>query len=208
MKANFIIGKRQIILASLVVVLGAAVYLNWQFAGKDKIATTNADGSSIQDSIDVLSPDGEPAEDITSKANTSSKEDTEKHLGDALLVDSKTISADDYFAKAKLTKTKTRDEAIQTMATILNDDKLKEEDKKKVTDTAISLTNTMEVESRIENLIKAKGFEDCVVYLTNNKASVVVRTDGLNADLATQIKNIVLAEGQVQAENIGITEIN
>ena len=30
MKANFILGKKQVILAALVLILGAAVYLNWQ----------------------------------------------------------------------------------------------------------------------------------------------------------------------------------
>lgn len=259
MRANFIIGKRQIILASLVVVLGAAVYLNWQFAGKDIDIT---DTEQTSGTIDVLAGDdtGDTAKldeqgtalidneanadevvneatDLTDKKDTekedknakkSSKEDkntdktdktdkatektnstpdTEKHLGDSLLVGSTAISADDYFAKAKLTKVKTRDESIETIATILNDEKLKEEDKQKATDTAISLTNTMEVESRIENLIKSKGFEECIVYLNNDSASVVVKTEGLNADLATQIKNIVLAEGQVLAENISIMEL-
>ena len=32
MKANVIIGKKQIIITSLVLILGAAIYLNWQFA--------------------------------------------------------------------------------------------------------------------------------------------------------------------------------
>ena len=36
MKANFVIGKKQIILAALVVVLGGAVYVNYLYADKDK----------------------------------------------------------------------------------------------------------------------------------------------------------------------------
>ena len=38
MKANVILGKKQIVIAALVLILGAAVYLNWQFA--DIPATT------------------------------------------------------------------------------------------------------------------------------------------------------------------------
>lgn len=223
MRANFIIGKRQIILASLVVVLGAAVYLNWQFAGNDKISLTDTQQTSGE--VSVLETDAntptDGTEEVVKKEDESKKEEKdtekktektnsgeqEKHLGDSLLVSSTAISADDYFAKAKLTKVKTRDEAIETISTILNDEKLKEEDKKGATDTAISLTNTMEVESKIENLIKSKGFEECIVYLGADTANVVVKTEGLNADLATQIKNIVLAEGQVLAENISITEL-
>ncbi|MFR1479586.1 MAG: hypothetical protein ACLSB9_29800 [Hydrogeniiclostridium mannosilyticum] len=35
-------GKRQLILAALVVALGTAVYLNWQFTGNDDLLATNA----------------------------------------------------------------------------------------------------------------------------------------------------------------------
>ena len=34
------IGKRQLVLAALVVALGAAVYLNWQFSGDNQLLTT------------------------------------------------------------------------------------------------------------------------------------------------------------------------
>ena len=40
---NMIVGKKQIVLASLVVALGVAVYLNYQFAGQDlDLVTANA----------------------------------------------------------------------------------------------------------------------------------------------------------------------
>ena len=35
------IGKRQLVLAALVVALGAAVYLNWQFSGDNQLLATN-----------------------------------------------------------------------------------------------------------------------------------------------------------------------
>ena len=40
---NMIVGKKQLVLASLVVALGVAVYLNYQFAGEDlDLVTANA----------------------------------------------------------------------------------------------------------------------------------------------------------------------
>ena len=39
---NMIVGKKQIVLASLVAALGVAVYLNYQFAGEDlELVTAN-----------------------------------------------------------------------------------------------------------------------------------------------------------------------
>ena len=40
---NMIVGKKPLVLASLVVALGVAVYLNYQFAGEDlDLVTVNA----------------------------------------------------------------------------------------------------------------------------------------------------------------------
>ena len=49
---NMIVGKKQIVLASLVVALGVAVYLNYQFAGEDLdlvTANTTAEEISVED---------------------------------------------------------------------------------------------------------------------------------------------------------------
>ena len=46
-----------------------------------------------------------------------------------------------------------------------------------------------------------------MAYLTDNSASVVVKSEGLTQEQATQIKNIVVAEGKIKGENISITEI-
>ena len=35
-------GKKQLVLASLVLALGAAVYLNWQFAGTNKLPISDS----------------------------------------------------------------------------------------------------------------------------------------------------------------------
>ena len=47
------IGKRQLVLAALVVALGAAVYLNWQFSGDNQLMVADAA---------ALSPTGETSE--------------------------------------------------------------------------------------------------------------------------------------------------
>ena len=84
---------------------------------------------------------------------------------------------------------------------------MSEADKKQASEKAVALTEVIEAESRIENLIKAKGFEECVVYITTDSANVVVKSEGLDQDQATQIKNIVVAEGSIKGENVTITEV-
>ena len=72
---------------------------------------------------------------------------------------------------------------------------------------AVSLSQLSESESKIESLIKAQGFEDCVVYLDGETASIVVKSEGLAVEQAAQIKDILLTEVTIPAENIRIFEV-
>lgn len=225
MKANFILGKKQIILASLVLVLGVAVYLNWSFAKNGEefepmnAETTNETKGIVEETIgltDEETPvvadegDTDAVADKSVDADVVKQDDASnvKHLGEAQLVSAKMIVDENYFVKAKLARTRARDEAIATISTILEDEKLTEADKKLATEKAISITDIIEAESKIENLVKAKGYEECMVYISENSATVVVKTSGLDQAGATQIKNIVVNEGLVKGENVSITEIN
>lgn len=219
MKANFILGKKQIILASLVMILGMAVYLNWTFAnGNEKLEYTSklmvetAEETAV-DPAEENHPNllvyGEEALDNNEESIVANEEEKvkTKNLGDSLLVNAKTVTDNNYFALARLSRTKSRDEAMETISTVLNNEKLTQADKKDVSAKAMAITQTIESETRIENLVKAKGFEECIVYINNDGASVVVKTQGLDQEKATQIKNIVCAEGNVKGEKVSITEI-
>ena len=72
---------------------------------------------------------------------------------------------------------------------------------------AAEVANLIEHEGTIESLIKSQGFSDCVVYLDGNTAKVVVRTDGLDASGAAMIKETILEEVSIPAENIRIFEV-
>lgn len=177
MNLNMILGKKQIILASLVVILGIAVYLNWQYA------------KSGEDFA------------VTGKLNNTSS----KNIGDAQFVDNNTTK--DYFAKANLDKQQARDKSIETVTNILKDANLSKEEKDQATKEASVITKNMEIETTSENLIKAKGFEQCIVYLDSDKANVVVKTEGLISEQAAQIKEIILSQSKIKAENLTITEV-
>lgn len=213
MKANVILGKKQIVIAALVLILGAAVYLNWQFAdvpvaptgGEVSGNTMEGTASDTGGEESLTETNGETQQGGASEV--SAEPSGEKVLGEASFVNAQVLSGDAYFASARLARSKARDEAIATISAVLGDDALTEDDKKEASAKAMSITDAIEAESRIENLIKAKGFADCMVYITEQSASVVVKSDGLTQDQATQIKNIVVSEGSMKGENISITEI-
>ena len=193
---NMIVGKKQIVLASLVVALGVAVYLNYQFAGQDlDLVTANA-GTTQEISV---------------------QEEERENYGDAQFVDSKEISRDtemsavqndsEYFSQARLTRTKTRDEAAAALQVMLSDSALAQEQKEELTAQASAMAMSIETEGRIENLIKAKGFEECMVYCSDEKVDVIVKSSERKEGEVVQIRDIILDETRVPVENISIVPV-
>lgn len=187
---NMIIGKKQIVLASLVAALGVAVYLNYQFATVD-------------------------GEYIASSGNETVIVE-EENYGDATFVDTKTaienqLSAvsvsNEYFSEAKLTRSKSRDEAVEALKTMLSDEQLTLEQKSALTQQATDFAQSIEVEGKIENLLKAKGFSDCMVYYAEDKVDVILKSSDLLEEQVTQIRDIILEETDVAVQDISIVPI-
>ena len=133
-KPTMIIGKKQIALAGLTLMLGVVVYANYALSSKSgEIKTTD-------------------------KVETRSV-----NYGDAQLVNGE--PTEDYFAQARIDKMKSRDEAVQTLQLIMTGGDATEEEKQTASEQASTVSGLIESESKIESLIKAAGFEDCVVYL-------------------------------------------
>jgi stage III sporulation protein AH len=113
-----------------------------------------------------------------------------------------------FFVEAKLSRQVARDEAVETLAFILADANLTNDQRTTLALRAADLAQSIEAEGKIENLIRAKGFADVMVYYDTQRADVMVRTAGLVAEDVMKIKDIVLNETDIGVEHISIIEIN
>ena len=129
------------------------------------------------------------------------------NYGETELVNADVSAVSDYFAQARLDKMNGRDEAVQTLQTIIGGGDISESEMVVNALDAVQVSKLIESEGNIESLVRAQGFEDCVAYLDGETAKVVVKTDGLNKSQAASIKDIILGETQVPAENIRIFEV-
>ena len=186
-KPTMIIGRKQIVLSALTLVLGAAVYLNYVLAG----------GNGLVPADLTAGPAG---------ADTAAEAEDLAGYGTAEMV-SATPSKADYFAQARLDKQTSRDYAVQTLQSIIGGGDLSNDEMVTNALDAVSISRQMQSESVIESLILSQGFRDCVVYLDGSSAKVVVESDGLDAAQAAAIKEIILAESDVPAEGIRILEV-
>lgn len=177
-KLNFNVKKKHIAVASMMIMLSAAVYVNYLYAAGD-IENFVAADKNYGDSILV---EGSAKEEITDTAS--------------------------YFSEARVSRQQSRDEAVATIENLYG---VAEEDSEQVSalaEKAGEIAANMELETKIESMIKAKGFDECIVYISGEYADVMVQTDGLLPTEAAVIKEAIVQQTSVPVENISIVEVN
>lgn len=200
-------SKRQLTLLTLVVALGVAVYLNWEYARTDtpfalqpaQETAADADGAVLDELAQEAGAEAQPVLEAL----------PDKNYGEAQLVSAGTASGDEYFEQARLTRTKTRDEALDTLQKTLQDTHLSDGEKEQLTQDLTKVISDITLESEIENLVKAKGFADCVAFLDGEAISLAVKTtsEGLSAEEVAQLRDIILGKADVAAQDISIVEV-
>ncbi len=177
-KWNFAVKKKHIAVASMMLMLSAAVYINYLYAAGDIESFMEA-GKNYGDSILV---DNNADEEITDVAS--------------------------YFSEARLSRQQSRDEAVATIENLYGIAEDGSEDVSVLAQKAGEIAANVELENKIESLIKAKGFKECIVYISGEYADVMVETEGLLPTEAAVIKEAIIQETSVPVENISIVEIN
>ncbi|MDR1565189.1 MAG: SpoIIIAH-like family protein [Oscillospiraceae bacterium] len=184
--------KRYLVLTGLVVALGLAVYANWQMSPETKSLKPGSENVASEASKNL----GDAQ--FVNAGNTESAIETQSANAEA--------SADDYFASARLSRQSSRDEAGDTIKEILNKASLTEADKSEAVKKSVELAANIDNENKIESLIKAKGFKDCLAIINGEQVTVVVKSEGLLANEVSMIKDIIVNQTKIPAGNIKIIE--
>lgn len=183
-RINLIIGKKQIILAGATVLLGVAVYANYLHSVTDN-EVPQYDAAGNYGDVQFVS---------------SSVTDTKE-------INVSSTDSDEYFAKARLDKQQSRDEAVEVLQSFYFGGDSTEEELAVIAQDVIDVGNYIETETKVENLLKAQGFTEALCYLSDSSANVIVKTSGLDNAQAAQIKSTLLGEIAIPVENITILEI-
>ncbi|MCM1334578.1 MAG: SpoIIIAH-like family protein [Bacteroides sp.] len=184
-RINLIIGKKQLILAGLTVLLGAAVYVNYLYS----------------------SPTPETGESERETANYGDVRFVSSELGDDPAISVSSTDSDAYFAQARLDKQQSRDETVEMLRSFYFGGDSTGDELAVIAQNVAEVGNYMETETKVENLLKAQGFSEALCYLSDTSANVIVKTQGLDTAQAAQIKSTLLGEIAVPVENITIVEI-
>ena len=186
-------GRRQLVLAALVVALGAAVYLNWMLSGNNQLSATDAvvSGRELGQTLLVNGSGPENSSGLSSGASASS---------------AVSASAADSFNSVRLSRQKTRDSAVELLTKVLKDAQESDAAKKEAVTQAASIAQNSLKENSIESLIKAKGFTDCLAFIENGECSIVVKAKASSQEDAIVIKDIVTGQTGLPFDKIKIIQ--
>lgn len=114
------------------------------------------------------------------------------------------ITEETFFQGFRSDRESVRQEAYVYLDSIIASENSSAEAKAAAEAQKLAIVTNMENELMLEGLIKAKGFEDCVVSITASNINVVVMSEELTSDQLTQIISIIVDETDYSPGNVKI----
>ena len=195
------IRKRGAVYGVIGLMLCVAVYLNWSYFQSPEELTI-ANQAMEEDSEATGSVYGEVT--AVDKETTDAAGSGETDSGDQAA----SGTANDYFAQARLSRQTARDEALSMLKETVASETATEDAKKEASAKITDIAGDMVKEERLESQIKAKGYEDAVVYISEDTISVVVAppNKGLTSADAATISDLIVSETGADPSMIRLSE--
>lgn len=178
--------RKNIVAGAVLVTVCAGIYLNWQY-GNAQVTT---------DFTDTLNEEKLLSSDMLVMSGAEVPLDG---LNDSTM--------SQYFASVRLSRQEARDSAVMILQ-----EAMAYEENPESTQTNAELEQIVQTalcEAQIESLVIAKGYADCVAYISDEGISIAVATPegGLNQSDVAVIADIVLTQSEFSMEDIRIVEV-
>lgn len=188
-----VLKSKQVLTATLVIALGAALAVNWYYRNTPEFSEEN---TTVAEAVS-----GNLGDSLYVGGTTAAAENTENETNDSA-ADSKS-----YFADAKLKRQQSHDKVIETINKTAESENLDSETKNRLAIMITDFQSQLKGETDCENLIAAKTAKDCLVVINEGACQVVLEKNTLNDMLILQITEIIEKNTEISAENLTIIEL-
>ncbi len=195
-----VIKRKSAIYSVIALMLCVAVYLNWSYqrGGEEGEAmqTSQTDDNKILGESQLV----DKTESGEGPLETTSGEEEQP--------EGETTAASDYFSQARLSRQQARDEAVSIFKQTSENPSADAQSKEQAEASIATMAENAVKEARIENLVVAKGFADCVTFINEEGVNVIVQKteNGLGEEDVAKIRDIVMSETDFAADVIKIIE--
>ena len=177
--------KKNLMAAGVLLVVCAGIYMNWMYTNAESVdnLTDTLDAQKVL-SQDGLILNGEIVENVSG--------------GDTIT---------DYFAAVRLSRQQARDSAVGLLQEAMAYDNEGE-----ASQASAKLDNIVQSalnEAQIESLVIAKGYADCVAYISDDGISIAVAAPegGLEQKDVAVIADIVMSQSDFEIADIRVVEV-
>ncbi len=175
--------KKNLMAAAVLLVVCAGIYMNWVYTNAESVD----DLTATLDAEKVLSENG-------------------IELDAEVLVDSTGDTMTDYFAAVRLSRQQARDSAVELLQEAMAYEGGEN------TQSSAKLEAIVEnalCEAQIESLVIAKGYKDCVAYMSDDGISVAVAAPegGMQQTDVAVIADIVMTQSEFTMDAIRVVEV-
>lgn len=178
------VGKRNLIIAGVVLLIGAAVVLNWVIF------------ANVDDGFDGYDKDSGMSSSYGDETTDASSSGT----------DTDAISTDSFFSSTQVSRERARDEALEVLQSVVDNASTDDAAKTQALADISQIAKDMEAESNIETLVVAKGFEQCVAVISSGTINVVIKADKLSQSDIAIINEIVYEQSGIKPSDVKIVQ--
>ena len=192
------IWKRNAVVAAIVLFVCAAVYLNWSYSQEKSDVSANAlPTGKLLGSAAMVGATADPAESATADPSA-------PDAGQA--GESQEKIANDYFSSARINRQQARDQALSLLEEAAANGDADEASRNEANISIQVMADCTMAEAEIESLVVAKGYADCVAFVSEDSASVVVPQgeDALDEVDMAKIMEITMEQTGLEAGQIKI----
>lgn len=97
----------------------------------------------------------------------------------------------DFFVEYRLERDRNRSRQIELLQNIVNNPNSAPSERQEAQKKVIDITTMLEQELKLENLIKAKGYKEAILFIQPSSVIVIVQAQSIDANDATKIGDLI-----------------
>lgn len=195
-----VLKRKEIVAASLVLLIGIAGYLNWSY--QDSIQVT--DGESYIETGKKL---GEAEYVSTVEEGVEDTSNKEEKTEEAAQVEVVNDNDGGFFEQARIDRESARSQSMEILNNTAANEEFDEEIRKKAGEKILQISSDIENENAIESIAQSKGYSEICAYINDNMARIMVRKEGFSSQDVVKITDIATETLNLSANSIKIVEV-
>lgn len=193
---NFKFRGKQILLLGLVALVISAGYYRWTIEREELASSIPTANEALPVEADGGDNKGDEKND-----NNGTEQKSDNNQNDNGGTQSEDI------AKLRKDRDSARSASVEEWKKLKADEKSSQESRKDAENKIKQATESADAERRVETQIKAKGYDDCFAYISENGISVTVKGGQIDGSKVAAMKDIIVTETHIPVKNIKINAI-